>query len=259
MRSAQPPFEYLITSSEAALESFHLARLNQAANFRKELRQVMGDWIEAEAEARLARWILDCRRAQSPDTSQAASPFTEPAISGTLENDIFPPADALSFVSRSSPPLQPPSGNPESQAETIAFWTPVPHQNRPPRGKKDVQLLATPLFPEVASDAARLGKKSKAATNARAPQSNAATAPLFPETAFETLRSESGNRDLRAAPHPFGSVRDPSTFQTQSIILRKDAPSFGIAGLHRSLRTAGPIRAPFQQLSLYRRGRRNTR
>lgn len=259
MRSAQPPFEYLITSSEAALESFHLARLNQAANFRKELRQVMGDWIEAEAEARLARWILDCRRAQPPDTSPDASPFTEPAISGTLENDIFPPADALSFVSQPSPPLQAPSGNGESRPATSAFCARAPRRNRLAHGGNDTQLLTTPLFPKDAAAAPRSSKKRKAATNARAPQSDAAVAPLFPEPPFEPSRSESGNRDLHAAEHRFGSVRDPSTFQTQSIILRQDAPSFGIAGLHRSLRTARPIRAPFQQLSLYRRGRRSTR
>src|ERR1700683_3138351 len=59
------PLEYLLTSSEAALETFELARLNKSANLRKELRDVVEEWIEAEIQSRLARWILDCRRTQA--------------------------------------------------------------------------------------------------------------------------------------------------------------------------------------------------
>ena len=58
------PLEYLVTSSQSAVESFELSRLNRVSNLRKEIRQVVDEWIAAEAEARIARWILDCRRAQ---------------------------------------------------------------------------------------------------------------------------------------------------------------------------------------------------
>jgi hypothetical protein len=266
MRSTQPPFEYLITSSEPALESFQLARLAQAANFRKELRQVMGDWIEAEAEARLARWILDCRRAQSSDCSPGGSHGAEPVISGTLENEILPPTDALSFVPRASPALHAPLGQAESRAETSAFGARLPRQNRPERRRTDAPLLAAPLFPEDAAAAtnshdsdARPAKKRKTARNAGAPPSGAAIASLFPETPLEPLRSDRANRDWCAAPRASGCVRDPSPSRMQSKILRADAASVGIAGLHRALHTAGPVRANFRQLVLYRHGRANRR
>jgi hypothetical protein len=59
------PLEYLVTSSEDALETFELSRLNRSANLRKELRDVVEEWIEAEIQSRLARWILECRRTQA--------------------------------------------------------------------------------------------------------------------------------------------------------------------------------------------------
>jgi|SRR6202795_2266905 len=64
MASAQPPFEYLISSSEESLESFELSRLSHVANLRKELRTVLDEFVEAEIQARIARWILEGRRAQ---------------------------------------------------------------------------------------------------------------------------------------------------------------------------------------------------
>jgi hypothetical protein len=52
------PLEYLATSSDASIESFHLSRLNTVANLRKELHEIFEEWVEAEVQARLARWLL---------------------------------------------------------------------------------------------------------------------------------------------------------------------------------------------------------
>ena len=52
------PFEYLLTSSSASIESFHLSRLNAVANLRKELHELFEEWVEAEVQARLAQWLL---------------------------------------------------------------------------------------------------------------------------------------------------------------------------------------------------------
>jgi hypothetical protein len=52
------PLEYLATSSDASIESFHLSRLNAVANLRKELHEIFEEWIEAEVQARLAQWLL---------------------------------------------------------------------------------------------------------------------------------------------------------------------------------------------------------
>ena len=65
------PLEYLFTSSEASIESFHLSRLNTVANLRKELNEIFEEWVEAEVQARLAQWLLARKNPQ--DTSSATS------------------------------------------------------------------------------------------------------------------------------------------------------------------------------------------
>lgn len=64
MRATRPPLDYLLTSSQMSLESVELARLNRAANLRKELCDVVEEWIDAEVDARLARSILEWRRSE---------------------------------------------------------------------------------------------------------------------------------------------------------------------------------------------------
>jgi hypothetical protein len=84
MSCDQLPLEYLVTSSQTALEGFELSRLNQCANLRKELRQITDQWIEVEIEARMARWILECRRAQDSHSNSSSPESTTPATSGAL-------------------------------------------------------------------------------------------------------------------------------------------------------------------------------
>lgn len=84
MSSDQLPLEYLVTSSQTALEGFELSRLNQCANLRKELRQITDQWIEVEIEARMARWILECRRAQDSHSHSSSPEFATPATGGAV-------------------------------------------------------------------------------------------------------------------------------------------------------------------------------
>ena len=53
MITVQPPLEYLITSSQAGLESFEHSRLWRCGNLRKELRDLFEECIEAEMQARM--------------------------------------------------------------------------------------------------------------------------------------------------------------------------------------------------------------
>jgi hypothetical protein len=64
------PSEYLFTSSEASIESFHLSRLNTVANLRKELHEIFEEWVEAEVQARLAQWLL---ARKNPEEAAAGS------------------------------------------------------------------------------------------------------------------------------------------------------------------------------------------
>ena len=66
--------QYLSACSEESLEAFELSRLNRASNLRKELSQVAEEWVDAEVSSRLARIIVDRRRA-GPDTARPQSPL----------------------------------------------------------------------------------------------------------------------------------------------------------------------------------------
>ena len=66
MDAPRPPLEYLARCSQASLESLELMRLNRAANLRKEFEELLNQWIDAEADARMARTILNWRRGETP-------------------------------------------------------------------------------------------------------------------------------------------------------------------------------------------------
>ncbi|HKV03488.1 MAG TPA: hypothetical protein VJO53_00115 [Candidatus Acidoferrales bacterium] len=104
MGAARPPLGYLETCSEAALESMELSRLNRAANLRKELREILEDWIESEVDARMARWLLEYRRAHAEQPgdfqteSRALAPGEQLAISFLPAADEKEPRAELAAV-----------------------------------------------------------------------------------------------------------------------------------------------------------------
>ena len=62
MGDAKVPLHFIGTCSQSSLQSYELARLDAAARLRRKLQEVIDEWIEAEVEARLARWALEHRR-----------------------------------------------------------------------------------------------------------------------------------------------------------------------------------------------------
>jgi len=71
MGAPRPPMEYLAKCSQESLEGIELARLAVAANRRKELQQLVDEWVAAEVDARFARVLLEWRRSR---TSAQAEP-----------------------------------------------------------------------------------------------------------------------------------------------------------------------------------------
>jgi len=55
----QPPWEFLRTASTFSLRSYELSRLNHAANLRKEISNLLDQWLEENACALLARWLVE--------------------------------------------------------------------------------------------------------------------------------------------------------------------------------------------------------
>ena len=72
-RSAQPPWEFLLSASRNSLQSFELSRLAHASNLRKEIAALLDQWMEENAAAMLARWLLEQRERSSraPDVLSA--------------------------------------------------------------------------------------------------------------------------------------------------------------------------------------------
>ena len=105
MRTPQLPLEYLARASKETLESFELTRLNRAANFRKEARDVLNDWVQAEVESRLARFVLERRRAQSGDERSLSSEYAPPLAFELLSSaaQIAPSAEEENLLSFAEP------------------------------------------------------------------------------------------------------------------------------------------------------------
>lgn len=56
-----PPLDFLLEASLMSLQDLELASLNRSANLSKALRREIEAWIEQEAIALLARWMIENR------------------------------------------------------------------------------------------------------------------------------------------------------------------------------------------------------
>lgn len=56
-----PPLDFLLVCSGMSLRDFELGRLNQIANIRKQLHAIEDQLRQVQAEAELARWLLEHR------------------------------------------------------------------------------------------------------------------------------------------------------------------------------------------------------
>jgi hypothetical protein len=90
---SSPPLEYLLTSSQSGLENFGLGKMNKIANLRLEIHDVVEEWIEAETQYRLARWILECRRSQDTASCAQAAKTSLPISVEEIAANLLPPSD----------------------------------------------------------------------------------------------------------------------------------------------------------------------
>jgi hypothetical protein len=54
-----PPLQYLLESSQGRLKDFMISRLAEAANRRKEIKEILEEWAESRALALLSEWLLE--------------------------------------------------------------------------------------------------------------------------------------------------------------------------------------------------------
>jgi hypothetical protein len=77
MRKKAAPFQYLLDCSLMSLEDFELARLDRAANLRRQLRDIAEEWIDAEVEARISHWVRENRLQPSKRVSDPRQPAVD--------------------------------------------------------------------------------------------------------------------------------------------------------------------------------------
>jgi len=90
-----PPIDYLRSASDSSLQSFELARLNHAANLRREIAVLIDQWLEETAEAMLARWMLEHHgslREPALSVADLLRTFQDPGIA-PLTEAADPPVD----------------------------------------------------------------------------------------------------------------------------------------------------------------------
>ncbi len=71
---SRPPWEFLDSASTFALHSYELSRLSHAANLRKEIGRLLDQWLEENACALLARWLLERRKRRASALEPSRSP-----------------------------------------------------------------------------------------------------------------------------------------------------------------------------------------
>ena len=84
----QPPWEFLITASRNTLQSYELSRLGHASNLRKEIGELLDQWLEENTSAMLARWLIN-QRLQPPPAEIAPDQVTATPAQAESASDNF--------------------------------------------------------------------------------------------------------------------------------------------------------------------------
>jgi hypothetical protein len=88
----QPPWEFLLSASRNSLQSYELTRLSHAANLRKEIGALLDQWLEENASAMVARWLMEQR--EHPSTSMDAAAETKMSGRHVVSDNFFADREA---------------------------------------------------------------------------------------------------------------------------------------------------------------------
>lgn len=156
MTGNQPPLDFFLSCSDIGLESYELSRLQRAACLRKELQQVLAEWIEAAANARIARLLLQERQREVPahaDADADSSAGAPPRLaSGTpprlAQNDSLPQRLAC----KPAPDL--PSEQPAATESAKPATAQLPPGGSAPEALRRLLRVPAPPVPAKSRDAA---------------------------------------------------------------------------------------------------------
>lgn len=92
-----PPAEYLRTASQQSLQNFELAKLNRAANLRREIAALIDEWLKESSEALLARYMIDHQgslREPALTPAELVQAFQNPILE-LMSNASEPPTEIV--------------------------------------------------------------------------------------------------------------------------------------------------------------------
>ncbi len=256
-----PPLEYLVTSSQAGLETFELARLNKIANLRKELREIVEEWIEAETQSRLARWILQCRRTQDAASNPQDSELSPLPVEDVAE-DLLPASRQTQDAGESPYGAGPLSKRSPRYRRGLSPAPPALSLLRPQLSaravdtlnflEQHVRLQTDALFSGICDAATEAGRNvafpdsAQVAVRRLRLHESSRTEPLFPAS----LASSEAPRSDRAQTHQFPGDKLAKSDRSKTSSVADSARSADtghlVPLLRRKKMRPAPVRAPLR-------------
>jgi len=89
----QAPWEYLLSASRNTLQSYELSRLAHAANLRKEISELLDQWLEENTSAMVARCLMEQRERSACVPPASPNPEAASAEGQSVSDNVF--ADRL--------------------------------------------------------------------------------------------------------------------------------------------------------------------
>jgi hypothetical protein len=100
--TTQPPWEFLLSASRNSLQSYELSRLSHAANLRKEIGALLDQWLEENACAMVARWLIEQRERPPREPESVAAGELPPEDGRSVSHNFFANRGAAQTANRSS-------------------------------------------------------------------------------------------------------------------------------------------------------------
>ncbi len=88
-RSTQPPWEFLLSASKNSLQSFELSRLSHAANIRKEIAALLDQWMDDNANATLARLLLEERERSAREADLLSTGKSRNSVTHSVSDNFL--------------------------------------------------------------------------------------------------------------------------------------------------------------------------
>lgn len=103
----EPPWEFLLSASRNSLQSYELSRLAHAANLRKEISALLDQWVEENACAMLARWLIEQRERPPRNSARAPGeelvPSNRHAVPSSVPSPVAHSVSDNVFANRAAP------------------------------------------------------------------------------------------------------------------------------------------------------------